>query len=163
MCDDPNHFYVTLFSNDSTDLYPSITTARFTTVLPRPIELGSSERWEVGVCEFTYPPNNVGTFKPTLLVDDTTGLIYCDLISPQYVGSVLVRCLRTFIYPDYYSQHIFENVHYMPVEKRTFKNIRIEILQMTGKPVPFKSSKTPSMVVLHFRRASKRLGAFDNI
>ena len=163
MCDDSNHFYVTLFSNASTDLYPSNTIARFTTEFLRPIEWGSSDRWEVGVGEFTYPPKNVGTFKPTLLVCDTTGLIYCDLISPQYVGKILVRCLRTFIYPDYYAQHIFENVYYMPVEKRTFKNIRIEILQMTGKPVPFKSSKTPSMVVLHFRRVSKKSGAFDNI
>ena len=154
MCDDPNHFYVTLFSNASTDLYPNNTIARFTTELPRPIELGTSDRWEVGLCEFTYPPNNVGTFKQMLLVGDTTGLIYCDLISPQYVGNVLVRCLRTFIYPDYYARHIFDTVYYMPVEKRTIKNIRIEILQLTGKPVPFKSSKTPSMVVLHFRRVS---------
>ena len=107
---------MTLFSNTSKDLYPSNTIARFTTELPRPIELGSSDSWEVGVCEFTYPPNNVGTFKHMLLVGDTTGLIYCDLISPQYVGSVLVRCLRTFIYPDYYARHIFENVYYMPVE-----------------------------------------------
>ena len=91
--------------------------------------------------------DNVGVFKPTLLVGDTTGLIYCDLISPQYVGNVLVRCLRTIIYPDFYAQHIYDNVYYMPVEKRTFKNIRIEILQLSGKPVPFKSSKTPSMVL----------------
>jgi len=132
MCDDPNHFYVTLFSNASTDLYPNNTIARFTTELPRPIELGTSDRWEVGLCEFTYPPNNVGTFKPTLLVGDTTGLIYCDLITPQYVGKFLVRCLRTIIHPDFYAQHIYDNVYYMPVEKRTIKNIRIEILQLTG-------------------------------
>jgi len=155
MSDDPNNFYVTLFSNASTDLYPNNTIARITTELAEPIELGSSDRWEVGVCEFTNPPNSVGTFKPTLLVCDTTGLIYCDLISPQYVGKILVRCLRTFIYPDFYAQHIFDNIYYMPVEKQTFKNIRKEILQSTGKSVPFKSSKTPSMVVLHFRRASE--------
>ena len=117
----------------------------------------------MGLCEFTYPPNSVGTFNPTLLVGDTTGLIYCDLISPQYVGKFLVRCLRTFIYPDFYAQHIYDNVYYMPDEKRTFKNIRIEILQLSGKPVPFKSSKTPSMVVLHFKHVSKRWGSFDNI
>jgi len=158
MCDDPNHFYVTLFSNASTDLYPNNMIARCTTELPRPIEFWSSDRWQVGVCEFAYPPNNVGVFKHTLLVGDTTGLIYCDLMSPQYVGNVMVRFLRTFIYPDFYAQHIFDNVYNMPVEKRTFKNIRIEILQLTGEPVPFKSSKTPSMVVLHFRRVSKRGG-----
>jgi len=157
MCDDPNHFYVTLLSNASTDLYPNNTIARFTTELAQSIELGSSDKWEVGVCEFTYPPNSVGMSKPVKIVGDTTGLIYFYLISPQYVGKTLVRCLRTFIYPSISAQQVFDNVYYMPVEKRTFKNIRIEILQLKGRPVPFKSSKTPSMVVLHFRRASGTL------
>jgi len=44
-----NHFYVTLFSNASLDLYPDKTRAVFTTLLAHPIDLGksSSER-EVG-------------------------------------------------------------------------------------------------------------------
>jgi len=99
MCDDPKYFYVTLFSNASTDLYPNNTSARFTTELAQPMELSSSDKWDVGVCEFAYPPNVVGTFKPTTVLGDTTGMIYCDLISTQHVGKILVRCLRTFIYP----------------------------------------------------------------
>jgi len=99
MCDDPNHFYVTLFSNASTDLYPNNTIATFTTELAQSFELGSSDRWEVGVFKFAYHPTAVGTFQPTTVVGDTTGLIYCNLISPQYEGKILVRCLRTFIYP----------------------------------------------------------------
>jgi len=83
MCDDPKQFYVTLISNASTDLYPNNTIARFKTDLAQPIELGSSDKREVGVCEINYPPNAVGTFKPTTVVGDTTRLIYCDLISPQ--------------------------------------------------------------------------------
>jgi len=67
----------------------------------------------------------------------------------------VVRCLRTFIYPDFYAQHFFDNVYYMLVQKRTFNNIRIEILKSTGKLVTFKSSKTASLVVLNYRRASK--------
>ena len=85
---------------------------------------------------------------------DTTGLIYCDLISPQYVGRALVRCMRTFVYSSLSGQHVFDNFYYLPVEKRTFKSIRIEILQLTGKPFEFKSSTTPSNLVLHFWRVS---------
>jgi len=151
---DPKHFYVTLLSNTSKSLYPDNTIAALTAELARPVELGYSDNWEVGICEFSYPPNSVGTFKNTTVVGDTTGLIYCDLIPPQNVGRALVRCMRTFIYPSLSGEHLFDNVYYLPVEKRTFKSIRIEILQLTGKPVEFKSSTTPSKVVLHFRRVS---------
>jgi len=145
---------VTLLSNTSKNLYPDNTIAAFTAELARPVELGYSDNWEVEVCEFSYPPNSVGTFKHTTVVGDTTGLIYCDLISPQYVGLALVRCMRTFIHPSLSGQHVFDNVYYLPGEKRTFKSIRIEILQLTGKPVEFKSSTTPSKVVLYFRSVS---------
>jgi len=90
--------------------------AAFTAEMARPVELGYSDNWEVGVCEFSYPPSSVGTFKNKTVVGDTRGLIYCDLISPQYVGRALVRCMRTFIYPALSGQHVFNNVYYQPVE-----------------------------------------------
>jgi len=151
---DPKHFYVTLLSNTSKSLYPDNTVAAFTADLARPIELGYSDNWEVGMCEFSYPPNSVGTFKHTTVIGDTTGLIFCDLIPSQYVGRALVRCMRTFIYSSLSGEHVFDNVCYLSVEKRTFKSIRIEILQLTGKPVEFKSSTTPSKLGLYFRRVS---------
>jgi len=49
---DPKHFYVTLFSNTSKTLYPDNTIAAFTAELAQPIELGYSDNWEVGICEF---------------------------------------------------------------------------------------------------------------
>jgi len=96
----------------------------------------------------------VSKFKHTTVVGDSRGLVYCDLISPQYVGRALVRCMKTFILPSLSGQHVFDNVYYLPVEKRKFKSIRIEILQLTGKPVVFKICTTPSKVVLHFRLVS---------
>ena len=139
---DPKQFYVMLMSNTSKNLYPN-TIAAFTAELARTVELGCSDNWEVGECEFSYTSNSVGKFKHTIVFGCTSRLIYCDLISPQYVGRALVRCMRTFIYPSLSGQHVFDNVYYLPVEKRTFKNIRLEILQLTGKPVEFKSSTTP--------------------
>ena len=109
---------------------------------------------EVGICELSYTPKSVGTFKHTTVVGETRGLIYCDLISSQYVGRALVCCMRTFIYSSLSGQHVFDNVYYLPVEKRKFKSIRIEILQLAGKPLEFKSSSKPSTVDLCFRRVS---------
>ena len=87
----------------------------------------------------------MGTFKTTTVVGDTTGLLYCDLISLQYVGRAMVGCIRTFIYLSLSGQYVFDNVYYLHVEKQTFKIIWIEILKLTGKPVEFRSSTKPSV------------------
>ena len=149
---DPKHFYRALLINTSKNLYPDNTIAVITAELGRPVVIVYSDNWEVEVCEISFPPNSVGTFNTTKLVGDTTGLIFCDLISPQYVGRALVRCRRMLIYPSLSGQHVFDNVYYLPVKKQIFKSIRIDILQLRGKPVVFRSSTTPSKVVLHFRR-----------
>jgi len=62
MYEDPKQFYVTLFSNASTNLYPNNTIDTFTAELALTIELGSSDNWEMAVCDFAYPSKNVGTF-----------------------------------------------------------------------------------------------------
>jgi hypothetical protein len=90
-----------------------------------------------------------------LIVGETHGIIYCDLIKPQLVGGAIARCLRTFIYPSINYQHIFRNVYYTPVEKGTFQDIRIEILTTEGERIKFRDSISPSKVVLHFRRVYK--------
>jgi len=51
--------------------------------------------------------------------------------------------MKTFVYPSLWGQHVFDNVYYLPDEKWMFNRIRIEILQLTGKLVEFKSSNTP--------------------
>ena len=153
MSNDRNHFYVTLFSNGS-QLYPANTLAAFTARLAQPIDLGSMERWEVGVCEFTCHPINVGTFAGLVVVSSQIAFLYSDLISPEFVGSQYVRCLRTFRHPTTYCNNIFENVYYVPVEKRRFQDIRIVILRQTGERPNFKASDVPSKVVLHFRRVA---------
>jgi len=116
-----------LLSNTSKNLYPDNTIATFTAELARLVDLAFSDNCEVGVCEFSYSPNSVGSFKHTTIVGDTTGLIYCDLISPHLMGIALVRCMRMFIYPSLSGQYLFYNVYYLPVEKQTFKHIRIQI------------------------------------
>jgi len=145
---DRDHFYITLFSNTSQHIYPDNKIAAFAIQLAQPIILEPSEIWEVGLCELTKPS--------TLPVgDNTDALVYSDLIAPQFIGTNMVRFFRTFNTTwtaNYDTEYIFDNVHYVPVEKRMFRDVRIEILNLSGERVAFKDSKTNFNVVLHFRR-----------
>jgi len=147
-----NHFYITLFSNASQKAYPKNTLAEFTIQLAQRIDLGSTDNWEVGLSEFSCPPPKSGTLRPIEVVGDTNTLIYCDLITPQFVGDDYVRCLRTFIRPSKYCEHTFQNVYYVPVQKRSFQDITILIKDLNGNHVPFKDGTVPTKLVLHFRR-----------
>ena len=143
-----DHFYITLFSNACQHIYPDSKIAAFTIKLAQPIILDLSEIWEVGLCEISSPS--------TLPVrDNMIALVYCDPIAPQFIGTNMVRFLRAFntTWPaDYDTEYLYDNVYYVPVEKRMFRDIPIEILNLTGERVAFKDSKTPLKVVLHFRR-----------
>jgi len=48
-----SHFYVTLSSNASRDLYEQNTHADFTVKLAQPLDLVSTSNWEVGLCEIS--------------------------------------------------------------------------------------------------------------
>jgi len=49
-------------------------------------------------------------------------------------------------------QHEFQNVQYVPLEQRRFKDIRMEFLTTEGLHIPFEDSTMPTKVVLHFRK-----------
>jgi hypothetical protein len=128
------------------------TLAAFTAELAQTIDLEPNDEWEVGLSELAFPPQQAGTVKPVTVVGQHHALIYCNLIKPQFAGDKLIRCLRTFIPPSLYCQHFSDNIHYMPVENRHIRRIRIEIKDLTGKPTPFKNSTVHIKLVLHFRR-----------
>ena len=79
-------FYVTVFNNSSMKFYPDNTILAFTVQLAHEIDLAGA-RWEVSLCEFSYPPPKVGTQKPHALLYDTNALIHCELIATQFVKS----------------------------------------------------------------------------
>jgi len=51
-----SHFYVTLFSSDSRDIYEQNTHADFTVKLAQPVYLGSISNWKWGCVKFRVPP-----------------------------------------------------------------------------------------------------------
>ena len=95
-----NHFYVTLFSNASKEVFPDNTLTAFTIHLAQPIDLGQSN-WEVSPAELSYkaPKRQIMRGKVIDVISSVNMLVYCDLISPQMVGTESVRLLRTIICP----------------------------------------------------------------
>ena len=77
--------------------------------------------------------------------DNSRALVYCDLIAPQLIGSSMVRYLRTLdIMPaNHGGEFLYENVYYVPVEKKTFRDIRIEILSLTGSRSTLEIARPP--------------------
>jgi len=89
--------------------------------------------------------------------EETTALIYCNLMLPQFVGDSTVRSMRTLVFPSLSStcQHEFRNVQYVPVEQRRFQDIRIKLLTTEWLHIPSEDSTKPTNVVLHSRKNYK--------
>jgi hypothetical protein len=156
-----SRFYVSVFSNSPMKAYPDNTISAFTMQLAHALDLAAVS-WEGALCEFSCSPPKVGTQKPHAVFYDTNALIYCELITPQFVSHSKIRCLRTFIphtpfcneivQPTAFCKELFEYLYYVRVEKRTFRDVRILIIDTAGNPIAFPDSKIPAKAVLHFRR-----------
>jgi len=105
----------------------------------------------VGICETSRTPPIVATGMPLINVGNTHNMVYCNVISTQFVGNDMICCLRTVIFPLTNCDNIFYRIYYVPVDQRKFQVIRIELLKTNGKRVPFKYRKIPANGVLHFR------------
>ena len=149
-----NEFYVTLFSNASKEVCTDNSLTAFTIHLVQPINLGSTSDWEVGLAEVSYKAPNRHIMQGAVvdIVSPINVLIYCDLITPQFVGSDNVRLLRTIICSTQLGNNLFQNVYNLPVENPLFKDIRIELRVLDGTHAAFEDSVIPTKVVLHFRR-----------
>jgi hypothetical protein len=79
--------------------------------------------------------------------------VYCDIASPSLVGDVQTPLLRVIAVKGEWDDTISEvchNPYYVPVARRAFDTIEININTELGVPTPFTGGK--SVAVLHFRR-----------
>jgi len=66
--------------------------------------------------------------------------IYCDIIQPQYVGDALVPLLRIVPVEGKDGQRVnksFLGPQYVPVSRKQFETIEVNIKRDTGETVPF--------------------------
>lgn len=82
--------------------------------------------------------------------------VYCDIINPQIIGDVMASLLRIIpLDPTQYTygaykMHNFSPPHYLPVLRREFDTVEIDIRTNTGSKIPFQFGI--SCVKLHFKR-----------
>lgn len=82
--------------------------------------------------------------------------LYCDIVEPQIVGDVMAPLLRIIpLDPSKYiyganKMHVFSPPHYLPVMRREFDIIEMDIRQSTGQKVPFQFGTV--CIKLHFKK-----------
>jgi len=82
--------------------------------------------------------------------------VYCDLLEHVVIKDTKAPLFRIVNKPVrlYGIVHkIFNLVLYVPLQKKNFDTVEINIMADTGKPIPFRSGKPKSLVVLEFRRS----------
>ena len=80
---------------------------------------------------------------------------YCDLVEHIPVGDTkapLLRIVNRKSNEDGNVHKTFNPVMYVPLQKKCFDSVGINMMTDSGEPVPFNSGK--SFVVLEFRRAT---------
>ena len=81
-------------------------------------------------------------------------LIYCDIIQAQYVGDALVPLLRIVPVEEKDGQRVsksFLRPQYIPVSRKQFETIEVNIKRDTGEAVPFEFGRV--LLTLHFRQS----------
>ena len=80
--------------------------------------------------------------------------VYTDIIKSQYHGDVVVPVLRTVTVKGEHGSYVsknFERPHYVPLNKKIFDAISINIRDEAGDLVAFEHGKV--IITLHFRRS----------
>ena len=85
--------------------------------------------------------------------------VYMDVVESRIVGDSLVPLLRCLPVRGVHGATVsdrFTNVHYVPLLRKEFATIEVDIRDDTGRRVPFEYGRVT--VTLHFRR--RRTGLF---
>ena len=111
----------------------------------------SSETYDIESAEES------GQYKANLY-RETNILVYCDIVQPQIVGDRLIPLVAIVPYQTTETSETFyavENIHYIPVQTKTFQNIKVYLRSSTEEPIPFEHGR--AAITLHL----KPLNYFD--
>ena len=106
----------------------------------------------------TYYVENTdtGSYKANLY-RETNIHVYCDIVQAQIVGDkmtpllAVVPCQET--YDTYETLYAVENIHYIPVQTKSFQNIKIHLRSSTEEPISFQHGHaviTPHLKPLNY-------------
>ena len=99
------------------------------------------------------------TTQSSRVADINAGLysfyVYCDIVEAQLVGDSEVPLLRIVPVEGQHGEMVtktFQNLQYLPIVKKQFSSVEMNIKTDTGEKVPFESGKL--ITTLHLRRSS---------
>ena len=93
-----------------------------------------------------------GTYKANLY-RETNIHVYCDIVQPQIVGDkmaplvAIVPCQKTT--ETYETLYAVENIHYVPVQTKSFQNIKVHLRSSTNESIPFEHGR--AAITLHLK------------
>jgi hypothetical protein len=85
--------------------------------------------------------------------------VYCNLLQHVAVGDSKAQLLRVVNVEGKSGDNVhnmYERAIYLPIERKSFDSIEIDMRGDTDKPIPFESGK--SFVILHFRQCKNNVG-----
>jgi hypothetical protein len=89
----------------------------------------------------------------TDLATFTSIYTYCNIVQPQIVGDTSAQLLRSIPVEGKYGDIVtktFTNIQYVPIQTKSFGDVKILLRNDTGDPVPFERGKV--IETLHFRQ-----------
>ena len=79
--------------------------------------------------------------------------VYCDIVQPQIVGDktvpllAIVPCEKTT--ETYETLYAVENIHYIPIQTKSFQKIKIHLRSSTNESIPFEYGR--ATITLHLK------------
>ena len=96
-----------------------------------------------------------GTYKANLY-RETNIHVYCDIVQPQIVGDKTVPLVAVVPYrkttETYETLYAVENIHYVPIQTKSFQNIKVHLRSSTDESIPFEYGR--AAITLHLRPLS---------
>jgi CBS domain-containing protein len=81
--------------------------------------------------------------------------VYTDILEPVAVGDTEAQLLRVVDVKGRNGETVhktFDHLHYVPIQKKRFDTIEVDIRDDTGAPISFETGRL--IATLHIRRAS---------
>ena len=135
---------------------PTTRKVRFSCDHPCTLTVPEHVRKMIGMEEEYF---TAGKMKTTQVVDmdpiDSL-YVYCDVVEPRVVGHKQVPLLRIVPSEGDHGQlvtRIYENVHYVRLQRKSFQTVEINISDRAGNVVPFEQGALN--VTLHFRQRKR--------
>ena len=123
------------------------------------LHVGTKIQRILGTSIAAFPPGQTTSAQVVDMDVLHSMYVYCDLVQARIIGDKMTQLLRVIPVEGNDGDmvtRIYENVHYVPLQSKTFETVEIDIRDSLGQKVPFERGTLN--VTLHFRKKRRLLG-----